>query len=118
MKTKLMLLNIALLAAFALPCVSKASTELSLQAAMLADRFDAAISSGDETQIRQILHQSVLIYEGGKIEASLEEYAAHHMQADMAYMAGIEKEILSRTIIEDNGIAVVTTQYHMTGQYK
>lgn len=88
-----------------------------MQAAVLADRFAAAISNGQESEIRAVLHESVLIYEGGKVEASLDEYAAHHMQADMDYMAGIEKEILSRTVFEDNGLAVVTTQYRMTGQY-
>ena len=101
-----------------IPAAVSGQFEAPMQATLLADRFDAAIGSGDQDAVRSLLHESVLIYEGGKVEASLEEYAAHHMQADMAYMAGIDREILSRTVFEDNGIAVVTTQYRMTGMYK
>lgn len=114
MTCRLMTLVAALLL---IPAPVFGQLEAPMQATLLADRFDAAISSGDEEAIRSVLHESVLIYEGGKVEASLEEYAAHHMKADMAYMAGIEKEIISRTVLEDNGIAVVTTQYRMRGSY-
>jgi len=87
-------------------------------AGQIADQFDQAIKSGDTEAIRNILHDDVLIYEGGSVEASFEEYASHHMEADIAFMSGMEKTVLSRKVFEQDEMAVVSTRYQMRGNYK
>jgi len=84
----------------------------------MADNFGRALSESDEATVRNVLHVDVLIFESGNVEGSLEEYAAHHMSADMAFMAGIEKEIISRKVFEEGNTAVVSTRYQMSGSYK
>ena len=84
----------------------------------VADQFDQAIKDGNTDLMRKILDDNVLIYEAGKVEASLEEYASHHMEADIAFMSQMEKTVLSRKAFEHDDMAVVSTQYKMRGDYK
>ena len=83
-----------------------------------ADKFDLAIKHGDTDAIRTILDDDVLIYEAGNVEGSFEEYASHHMSADIQFMSTMEKTILSRKLFENGDLAVVSTEYRMKGGYK
>jgi len=84
----------------------------------VADQFSQALKNHDEVTIRALLDENVLIFESGGVESSLEEYASHHMSADMAFMEGMEKEITCRTVQDNGDMAVVSTQYRMFGSYK
>ena len=82
-----------------------------------ADALHHAISSGNEEQIRALLDPEVLIFESGGVESSLEEYAGHHMGADMKFMAGMDRELLERQTFESEGLAAVTTHSRLSGTY-
>lgn len=84
----------------------------------VADALHEAISAGDEAALSEILDPQVLIFESGGVESSLEEYASHHMQADIAFMAEIEREVLSREVITDGSLSVVTTRSRLHGKYQ
>ena len=86
-------------------------------AASTADQFSEALKQADETAVRSLLDEHVLIFESGNVESSLEEYASHHMSADMKFMSDIEKEVVSRTLIEEGDITVINTHYRMHGSY-
>jgi len=107
----------AILLVFTLP-LSQLSADDDTSAALIADQFDQAIKDGDTEAVRNILHDDVLIFESGNVEASLEEYASHHLQADISFMSGMQKEVISRNIFQEGDIAVVSTQYKMRGEYK
>lgn len=83
-----------------------------------ADGLHAALVAGDESAVRQLLAENVLIYESGGVEASLEEYAQHHMHADMTFMKSVQREILNRQVFDGGDQAVVTTRARLTGSYK
>ena len=83
-----------------------------------ADAFDKAITTGDEARVRALLAPDVLIYESGGQEASLKEYAAHHMKADMAFMAPMQRKILGRKQGTSGELAWVATHSRVTGKYK
>lgn len=85
--------------------------------AAVADSFYAAITEGDEGEIRALLDPKVLIYESGNMESSLDEYANHHMPSDMKFMASMTREVISRQVIEEGSMAVVTTRSNITGNY-
>lgn len=53
------------------------------------ERFHHALSSGDSAAVLDLLAPGVRIVEGGGVE-SREEYAAHHLGADMAFLGGLE----------------------------
>ncbi len=82
------------------------------------DRFAKALQQGDVQGVRNALAKNVLIYESGGVEASLEEYASHHMGADMKFLAGMETELLSRHEFTEGNMAVVTTLTRMRGMYR
>ena len=82
------------------------------------DAFEAAIVKGDETTAKKLLAPDVLIYESGGQETSRDEYAAHHMKGDMAFLAGSKREVLSRASGGDDQHAWVTTRSRITGRHK
>jgi hypothetical protein len=83
-----------------------------------ANLFAAAMKQGDSELVHQVLDTNVLIFESGNIESSLEEYASHHLEADIAFMEDIDKEIISQTLIEDSNLVIISTSYRMFGTYK
>jgi ketosteroid isomerase-like protein len=83
-----------------------------------ADAFEQAIARADEAQVRALLAPDVLIYEMGGQEASLEEYAAHHMKADMEFMRAMERKLIGRTHGVSGDLAWVATRRRVTGTYK
>ena len=87
-------------------------------AAAIADALHTALATGDEAVVRRLLDESVLIYESGGVEASLEEYAGHHMPADMAFTGAIEREVLQRQVFESGEQAVVSTRSRLNGTYR
>ncbi len=87
-------------------------------AAGVADAFEAAIVKGDEATAKTLLAPDVLIYESGGQETSRDEYAAHHMKGDMAFLAGSKREVLSRASGGNDQHAWVTTRSRITGRHK
>lgn len=83
----------------------------------VADSFYTAIAGGDETEVRSLLDPSVLIFESGNVESSLDEYASHHMHSDMKFMANMTRETVNRQVMEEGSLAVVTTQSKISGRY-
>lgn len=89
-----------------------------LSAEETADSLYTGLKAGDTELIQKILDPQVLIFESGGVESSLEEYASHHMGADMAFMANMSREIISRKILEQGEICVIATQTRLSGTYR
>jgi len=87
-------------------------------AATIAARFSKALDSADKKTVRRLLAENVLIYEGGGVESSLEEYASHHMTADMAFLSGLKREVLSQKIFDHGDMVVVSTLTRLHGNYQ
>ncbi|MEE8371902.1 MAG: DUF2231 domain-containing protein, partial [Sphingomonadales bacterium] len=82
------------------------------------DAFEAALVAGDEAMVRALLASDVLIYESGGAERSLEEYASHHMPADMAFVAAMKREQTDRRTFMAGDMAIVTTLGHSEGVFR
>lgn len=82
------------------------------------DAFDKAIARGDEAKARSLLAPDLLVYEGGGEEGSLAEYAAAHLQADMAFLARVKRKVLSRQHGESGDLAWVATRRKLVGTFK
>ena len=81
------------------------------------ETFAAALRSGDETTVRNLLAPNVIIAEGGGAERSVEEYAGHHMPADMAFTAAVDWTMKKRDQIIDGNMATIITESQIHGTF-
>lgn len=83
-----------------------------------ADAFSAALTAGDEATVKRLLAPDVLIYESGGQESSRDEYASHHMKADMAFLAHMQAKLVERKHGANGDFAWVATRSRITGTHK
>lgn len=88
------------------------------QAAKVVQSFHTALQSGNQKLARSLLSDDVLIYEGGGVERSAEEYANHHMLADIEYLAGLEVKVLEHQVKVYGDIALSYSRSYFKGNYK
>jgi ketosteroid isomerase-like protein len=81
-------------------------------------QFHQALKSGDRVTARALLANKVTIFEGGGVEKSADEYAEHHMLADMKYLAEINTEVLDHQIKVIGNIAYSMSRSKSTGQFQ
>lgn len=83
-----------------------------------ADAFLEALRTGDADRVGALLAEDVLILEGGGAERSLDEYASHHMNSDMAFMQAVSSQRLSRSTRIHGDTAWVASEYALRGSYQ
>lgn len=84
----------------------------------IVDTFHHALENGDEDTVRRILADDVIIFEGGGVERSLNEYVEHHMTADMSFLKNMQSRKLEHHIKVDGNTAVSMSRNHLKGSYK
>jgi hypothetical protein len=78
--------------------------------------FHNALKLGDKTKARSLLGDNIIVFEGGSVESSADEYANHHMLSDMKYLAKIKTEVLTHNVKIVGDIAHSMSQTKSTGQ--
>jgi ketosteroid isomerase-like protein/mono/diheme cytochrome c family protein len=78
--------------------------------------FLKALAAGDAKTAEHWLAPDVLIYESGGVESSRDEYVAHHMKADMEFLAKAKTERLENAANGSPWIAWVTSRSRVTGK--
>lgn len=79
--------------------------------------FSAALKGGDVDTVKALMAPNTIIAEGGGGERSFEEYAGHHMPADMAFMAAVDGALKKQDVIIGSEIAIVISESQMHGTY-
>ncbi|KAA3647390.1 MAG: DUF4440 domain-containing protein [Proteobacteria bacterium] len=87
---------------------------LDTEAAQVVTKFHQALRSKDTDSVRSLLSDDVLIYESGKAERSLEEYASGHMKSDMQYLAQIKSKLIEHQVKVSGDMAVSTARFENT----
>jgi uncharacterized membrane protein/ketosteroid isomerase-like protein len=87
-------------------------------AVKVAESMSSAIGSGNTDELKRLLDQNVVIFESGNVESSLAEYQSHHMKSDIAFMATMNVELLSREVIDAGDSATVISRSRIRGQFK
>lgn len=105
-------------AAATLLAASSASALDMMDPLATAGAFGAALAAGDEATAKSLLAPDVLIYEFGGQESSRDEYAAHHMKGDMAFLAGAQVRTLDRKHGVSGDLAWVATRSRITGTHQ
>ncbi len=78
--------------------------------------FHNALKLGHKKKARSLLDDNVIIFEGGGVETSADEYANHHMIADMKYLAKIKTEVLTHSVKVVGDMAYSMSKTKSTGQ--
>ena len=78
--------------------------------------FQAAMQAGDAAAVKRLLAPDVLIYEGGAAERSRDEYAGHHLAADMAFLKASRVDILKQSSGVSDQWAWLATESRIRGQ--
>jgi mono/diheme cytochrome c family protein/ketosteroid isomerase-like protein len=74
-----------------------------------------AMSAGDAARVQSLLDPNVIIMEGGNVERSLQEYAAHHLPADLKFMKGVTYKLERQTGDSSGDLAWVASEATLTG---
>lgn len=82
------------------------------------DAFHAALAAGDAEAALAQLAAEVVIFEGGGAEMSREEYASHHLGADMQFAAAVEREVTDRREKVVGDLAYVLSRTRTTGAFR
>ena len=80
--------------------------------------FHAALAAGDKAKATELLAADVLIYESGFVERSRDEYASHHLSADMAFSQAVTRKVLQHGVRSAGSQAVIWEETETTGTYK
>lgn len=87
-------------------------------AAAVIDRFHAALGRGDGPAALALLADDALIFESGGIERDKAEYAARHLDADMAFSRSVLSTLVWRLGGIAGPLAWVASEGRTTGTYK
>jgi mono/diheme cytochrome c family protein/ketosteroid isomerase-like protein len=80
-----------------------------------AEALHDAMSAGDAARVQSLLDPEVMIMEGGNVERSLSEYAAHHLPADLKFMKGLTYRLERQTGDSSGDLAWVANEAALTG---
>lgn len=88
----------------------------SIRVIVVIEQFHAALAAGDSAGAMALLAHDAVVLEGGWVETR-EDYASGHLTADMAFLAGMTSEVMSRTVTLAGDAAWVSTVSHTDGDY-
>lgn len=81
-------------------------------------RFHQALREKNAKVVKMLLSKNVVIFESGNVENSLDEYASHHMQSDMKFMAAVNTEILKHEVNVYGDTAISLMSSRVSGKYR
>lgn len=83
----------------------------------VVEAFHAALGSGNADAVLALLAEDVMVLEEGGAERSRQEYAGHHLPADMAFAAATDAGVTRRAAWIENDMAWVLTEGRTSGQF-
>ena len=99
------------------PAPARITDEATRPVIAVVDAFHAALGSGNADAVLALLAEDVMILEEGGAERSREEYAGHHLPADMTFAAATEAEVTRRAAWVEGEMAWVLTEGRTRGQF-
>jgi len=80
--------------------------------------FHAAIHAGDKDRALALMSPAVMIYESGYVERTRDEYANHHLAADIAFSKATTRKVLRHSERVDGAVATVLDETETSGVFK
>jgi ketosteroid isomerase-like protein len=97
--------------AASLPVFASSPTEV-------VSEYHAAVASGNTAKALSLLSPAVQIFEGGHVEQSKDEYAGHHLPADIAFAKSMNRKVLKGSERIAGDLAVVMQETDTQGTHK
>lgn len=82
------------------------------------EAFHAALAAKNRDAALALLDREVVIFESGDAELSRDDYAEHHLGADMEFVSATRTEITSRESGADGDVAWVLTRSKTSGSFR
>lgn len=82
------------------------------------EAFHQALARGDGAAALALVDDEVVIFESGGAERSADEYAHHHLGADMELAAATRRRVTDRQVHEKGDVAWVTTCSETRGTFR
>jgi len=86
--------------------------------AKVVQEFHAALKNKKKSSVLKHLDESVLIYEGGGVERSSQEYASHHLMSDLAFMSKMKVNLIEHQVEVYGDVAISSSRSEIEGEYK
>jgi ketosteroid isomerase-like protein len=86
--------------------------------AKVVDAFHAALDRGDTKAAAGLLADALVVFEGGEVERSKAEYAAHHLSADAVFAGAVGSQLTRRSAGVSGALAWVASEGRTQGRYK
>ncbi|WP_420466290.1 YybH family protein [Panacagrimonas sp.] len=80
------------------------------------NQFRGALQDGSVAQVLGLLAPDVLVFEAGEQQTSRDDYAAHHLKADIAFLAKVYVDTLGQNSRVDGNTAWVTTRSRLVSR--
>lgn len=127
-QSRVRLAFVAIMVALESPLWAHAPGQTSVQPAFLSasargpasivDAFHASLRRGDARSAAALLADDALIFEGGGVERTKQEYSSHHLAADAAFSQAVPS-LVTRRAGQSNGLlAWIASEGRTTGTYK
>jgi ketosteroid isomerase-like protein len=98
------------LAAVSLPVLAASPTDV-------VGEYHSALASGNTAKALSLLSPAVQIFEGGHVEKSKDEYAGHHLPADIAFAKTVNRKVLKGSERIAGDMAVVMQETDTQGTH-
>ncbi len=82
------------------------------------NEFHEALATQEKEEVLALLSPDVLIFESGGAELSREEYAGHHLGADMEFSAATTRQVTDQQAGQEGEVAWVLTRTATTGTFR
>ena len=108
------------LAWFALACPASIHAQMTgaeAEVRAVVTEFSEALAAGDSARAVTYLHPDLIVYEGGHAE-TLEEYRAHHLGSDMAFLSAVDETTTAERLDVYGETALYLSEYKMSGTYR
>ncbi|HET7462445.1 MAG TPA: nuclear transport factor 2 family protein [Longimicrobium sp.] len=79
--------------------------------------FSAALQAGDTARAMSYLHPDLVVYESGAAE-NREHYRAHHLSADIAFLAQVRPANARDQLTVSGDMALYLREYRMRGTWR
>ena len=80
--------------------------------------FHSALKRGNTDAALALMAENALIFESGGVERTRSEYAAHHLKADAAFSASVDRTLVDRSSGKDGDTAWVMSVETIKGSYR
>lgn len=80
--------------------------------------FHAALAAGEAGRATELMSPQIQIYESGYVERSRDEYAGHHLPADIGFAKTTTTKVLKQNERIGGDLAVVMQETETSGNFK